>query len=259
MTSLHINSLWIVKALWTLPLSARLPWNSQRTLSEMHGTQNYMFVSNSKWLIMKMWRSAYWLHKENEHATQKFQKRAIWPYDSCLSYQLVHIKSLRLSATKEAAKRPRWLSGIPCILTKLRGTWRYGTERQVWRPVQWKVCTYKQQDNGKNSWTELVWKGQISAESHRNENHQTADFLSKDLIQNARKFFHSAFETPNSRREEDRKRKDSGNLPHAVCVRSRLSACDFCAPFGQPPERQLQINTGFSEISALSLESQAVQ
>jgi hypothetical protein len=192
-TSIHINSLWIVKALWTLPLSARLPWNGQGTLSEMHGTQNYMFVSNSKWLIMKMWRSAYWLHKENEHASQKFQKRAISPYDSCLSYQLVHIKSLRLSATKEAAKRPGWLSGIPCILTKLQGTWRSGTERQVWRPVQWKVWTYKQQDNGKNSSTELVWKGQISAESHRNENHQTADFFSKDLIQNARNFLHSFF------------------------------------------------------------------
>jgi len=48
-------------------------------------------------------------------------------------------------------------------------------------------------------------------------------------------------------------------VPHTVCVRSRLSACDFCVPFDQTPERQLQINTGFSEISALSLESQSAQ
>jgi hypothetical protein len=35
-------------------------------------------------------------------------------------------------------------------------------------------------------WTELAWKGQISAEFHRNENHQTADL-------NARKFLQSLF------------------------------------------------------------------
>ncbi len=64
---------------------------------------------------------------------------------------------------------------------------------------------------------------------------------------------------PIQEEKKNRKRKDSGNLPHTVCVMSQLSACDFCVPFGQTPERQLQINTGFSEISALSLESQAAQ
>ncbi len=58
-------------------------------------------------------------------------------------------------------------------------------------------------DNGKNYWAELFRKGHISAEFHRNENHQTADFLSKDLIPNARKVFHSALEIPNGRREEE--------------------------------------------------------
>ncbi len=155
------------------------------------GTTCLFQTANGWWWKCEALLTDYIKRMSSHH--RNFQKRAISPYDSCLCDQLVHIKSLRLSATKEAAKRPRWFSGISCILTKLRGTWRSGTKRQVWRPVQWKVCTYKQQDNGKNSWRELVWKGQISTESHRNENHQTADFLSKDRIQNEQKFLHSFF------------------------------------------------------------------
>jgi hypothetical protein len=71
--------------------------------------------------------------------------------------------------------------------------------------------------------------------------------------------FTAHLKLPIQEEKKNRKRKDSGNLPHTVCVRSRLSACDFCVPFGQTPERQLQINTGCSEISALSLESLAAQ
>jgi len=69
----------------------------------------------------------------------------------------------------------------------------------------------------------------------------------------------SAFEIPNSRKKKNRKRKDSGNLPHTVCVRSPLSVSYFCSPFGETPQRQLQINTELSEISALRLENHAAQ
>ncbi len=64
---------------------------------------------------------------------------------------------------------------------------------------------------------------------------------------------------PMEEEKKNRKRKDTGNLPHTGCVRGRISVSCFCPPLGQTPERQLQINTGFSQISALSLESQAAQ
>jgi hypothetical protein len=64
---------------------------------------------------------------------------------------------------------------------------------------------------------------------------------------------------PIQEEKKNRKRKDWGNLPHTACVRGRISVSYFCPPLGQTPERQLQINTGFSEISAWSLESQAAQ
>jgi len=48
-------------------------------------------------------------------------------------------------------------------------------------------------------------------------------------------------------------------VPHTNCVRSRFSVSYFCSPFGETPQRQLQINTELSEISALRLENHPAQ
>jgi hypothetical protein len=60
---------------------------------------------------------------------------------------------------------------------------------------------------------------------------------------------------PIQEEKKNRKRKDSGNLQHTIRVRSRLSVSYFCSPFDETPQRQLQIHTELSEISALRLKT----
>ncbi len=64
---------------------------------------------------------------------------------------------------------------------------------------------------------------------------------------------------PMEEEKKNRKRKHSANLPHTVCAPSRLSLSYLCPPLRQTTPRQVQINTGFSEISVLRLENQAAK
>jgi hypothetical protein len=112
--------------------------------------------------------------------------------------------------------------------------------------------------------------GQISKESYRN--HRTAECLpvqkcyTKCTQQSSTKFLYSLFlQGERIWKSQWKKRRRIGNgrtqpTYHTQFAHRVDSQCPICVPpFRQTTQRQVQFNTGFSEISALRLENQAAK
>ncbi len=86
-------------------------------------------------------------------------------------------------------------------------------------------------DNGKNSEQNLFERVIFSQNFTEMKITKQQTSYRKILYKMHGRSFTAHLKLPIQEEKKNRKPKDSGNLPHTVCVRSRLSACEFLCPF----------------------------